>query len=133
VASAKKRVMTNNMNEMGSRKRGNSLKNRQGILETISTTIVPTPRNDTCLMRGAKKFPDLYAKLLPAENTSTMEMMQRKKYTTQMVGSPLNIFEEIAILGKEKGEGESGGVRVEGLRILKLSCQLVPVNLFTKA
>jgi hypothetical protein len=133
VASAKKRVMTNNMNEMGSRNRGNSLKNRQGILETISTTIVPTPRNDTCLMRGAKKFPDLYAKLLPAENTSTMEMMQRKKYTTQMVGSPLNIFEEIAILGKEKGEGESGGVRVEGLRILKLSCQLVPVNLFTKA
>ena len=113
VASAKKRVMTNNMNEMGSRNRGNSLKNRQGILETISTTIVPTPRNDTCLMRGAKKFPDLYAKLLPAENTSKMEMMQRKKYTTQMVGSPLNIFDEIAILGKEKGEGESGGVRVE--------------------
>jgi hypothetical protein len=133
VASAKKRVMNNNMSDMGNRKRGNSLKNRQGILETISTTIVPTPRNDTCLMRGAKKFPDLYAKLLPAENTSTMEMMQRKKYTTQMVGSPLNIFEEIAILGKEKGEGESGGVRVEGLRILKLSCQLVPVNLFTKA
>jgi hypothetical protein len=112
VASAKKRVMNNNMSDMGNRKRGNSLKNRQGILETISTTIVPTPRNDTCLMRGAKKFPDLYAKLLPAENTSTMEMMQRKKYTTQMVGSPLNIFEEIAILGKEKGE-RKGEMRKE--------------------
>ena len=65
--------------------------------DTKSTTIVPAPKNDTCLMRGAKKSPDLYAKLLPAENTSTMEMMHRKKYTTQMVGSPLNILEIEAI------------------------------------
>ena len=49
------------------------------------------------------------------------------------MGSPLNILEMETIGGKEKGEGESGGVRVERLRILKLSCQLVPVNLFTKA
>ena len=76
--------------------------------DTSSTTTVPAPRNETCFMSGAKKSPDLYAKLLPAENTSTMEMMQRKKYTTQMVGSPLNIFEEIAILERRKGKGERG-------------------------
>jgi hypothetical protein len=47
--------------------------------DTRSTTTVPAAKKDTCLIRGAKKSPDLYAKLLPAENTSTMEMIHRKK------------------------------------------------------
>ena len=33
--------------------------------DTSSTTTVPAPRNETCLISGAKKSPDLYAKLLP--------------------------------------------------------------------